>query len=319
MLCRGSCSVLANHDSGVPGRSRSCYFPTNDASQEPAPAQQPAAQPADDGRVPAAPGASDQRGNRLLQAARNEVSPAIRPMHSTLQQPRPGARSCRKASHEPPAEGNPAPAAAVAARVRADRVRRRAPATRLAHLALRAVGAGDRAAGRAAQPRDRVGGREDRRRRRRPAQRDARQPDRTGDRAHRAEGRRVHAGQGIDRGRHRHQHALHARHVVPARWAEVPHPGIQPGQRTHAGRPALPRGGRAACAVRGRRHRGVGAGGVHVHAERRPLGAADRGLRARHAVLPEDAQGDLRERGARRGGRGRGAVADGARARRRSP
>src|SRR5512137_1931878 len=36
MLCQGSCSVLANRDRGVPGRSRSCYFPANDVSHEPA-------------------------------------------------------------------------------------------------------------------------------------------------------------------------------------------------------------------------------------------------------------------------------------------
>ena len=57
---------------------------------------------------------------------------------------------------------------------------------RSAHAAVRAVGAGHRAAGRAAQSRHRIGRGQDRRRGRRPAQRHARQPDRTGHRARRA-------------------------------------------------------------------------------------------------------------------------------------
>ena len=50
-------------------------------------------------------------------------------------------------------------------------------------------------------------------------------------------------------------------------------------------------------------------GGVHADAERGPVGAADRRLRAGHALLAQDAPRALRQRGARRGRRG--AVADG--------
>ena len=64
--------------------------------------------------------------------------------------------------------------------------------------------------------------------------------------------RRVHAGEGVDRRRDRHQHAVHARRVVSPRRAQASHAGVQPRERAHAGRPALPRHDRAAGPV-GRR------------------------------------------------------------------
>ena len=71
---------------------------------------------------------------------------------------------------------------------------------------------------------------------------------------------RIHAGEGVHRRRDRHQHAVHAGRVVPARRAQVPRAGIQPRQRPHAGGPALPGHGRAADSFGG--HRGGLGGGA---------------------------------------------------------
>ena len=61
------------------------------------------------------------------------------------------------------AQGNPAQPAALAAGLRAGGVRRRASQARIAHAAVRAVGPCHRAAGGAAEPRHRIGRRQDRR------------------------------------------------------------------------------------------------------------------------------------------------------------
>ena len=95
-------------------------------------------------------------------------------------------------------QGNPPQSPAVAAGLRAaccSSLEKLKP--EIAHAAFRAFGARHRAAGRAAQPRDRVRGRQDRRYRRRPAQCHARQPDRTGHRADRIACRSIHAGEGV--------------------------------------------------------------------------------------------------------------------------
>ena len=102
---------------------------------------------------------------------------------------------------------------------------------RSAHAAVRAVRAGHRAAGGAAESRHRIGGGQDGRCGRRPAQRHAGKPDRTGHRARRLARRAIHAGEGVHRRRDCHQHAVHAGRVVSARRAQVPRAGIQPGQR----------------------------------------------------------------------------------------
>ncbi len=51
--------------------------------------------------------------------------------------------------------------------------------------------------------------------------------------------RAVHAREGLHRGTDRHQHAVHAGCVVPARRTQAPRAGIQSGQRPPAGRDAL--------------------------------------------------------------------------------
>ena len=130
----------------------------------------------------------------------------------------------------------------------------------------------------------------------------------------RAARRRVHAGQGVARRRHRHQHPVHARRVVPPRRAQTPRAGVQPGERPAAGGTALPGHDRAAHPLGGHRGRFRRPGEVHQHALARPRDPAHRHLRARHGVLPADASRVLRQRGARRGGRG--ALADGPGARR---
>ena len=167
---------------------------------------------------------------------------------------------------------------------------------RSAHAAVRAVRAGHRAAGGAAESRHRIRGGQDRRCGRRPAQRHAGQPDRTGHRAHRPARRAIHAGEGVHRRRDRHQHAVHAGRVVPARRTQAPRAGIQPRQRPHAGGPALPGHGRAAGSFGGRASRLRDGGGVHPEAERGPVGAAHRRLRAGHAVLAQDAPRAVRQR-----------------------
>ena len=172
-----------------------------------------------------------------------------------------------------------------------------------AHAALRAVRPGHRPARGAAEPRHRVRGVEDGRRGRGPAERDARQPDRAGHRAHGPARRAVHAGEGVDRRGDRHQHALHAGGVVPARRAEAPRAGVQPGQRPRPGGPAVPGHDRAPRSL-GARREGPGAGGGDADAEPGPRGAAHRRLRPGHALLAQDASRALRQRGARRGGRG---------------
>ncbi len=58
--------------------------------------------------------------------------------------------------------------------------------------------------------------------------------------------RTIRAGEGVAGRRHRHQHVVHARRVPPPRRTQVSRPGIQPRQRPHAGRSALPGNGRAA-------------------------------------------------------------------------
>ena len=174
-------------------------------------------------------------------------------------------------------------------------VARTGPA-RVARAAVRALGAGHRPARGAAQPRHRVGRRQDRRLGRRPAQCDARQPDRTGDRAHRARRRPISAGEGNHRRRRRHQRPVHAGRVLPPGRAEASRPGVQPRQCAPAGRPPAAGDDRPDHAVGDRPGRFGLDRAAHGEAQPRPGGAADRHLRARHAVLAQDAPRGVRER-----------------------
>ena len=177
------------------------------------------------------------------------------------------------------------------------------------HAAVLSFGAGDRAAGSAAEPRDGSGGVAHRRHDRRPAQRDPGQPDRAADRAGGAARRAIRAGEGLDRRRDRHQYLVHAGRRLPARRAEASCPGVQPQQRAAAGRPAVSRddrhprslGGRRSGCRRGRR-------GIHAYAEREPRGGADHHLCAGAAVLAQDPSRILRRRAAC--GRARRGMAD---------
>ncbi len=67
---------------------------------------------------------------------------------------------------------------------------------------------------------------------RRASQRDARQPLRADHRVGGAEGWRIPSGEGVDCRRHRHQHAVHDRHVVLPRRIAASRPAVQ--QRQHA-------------------------------------------------------------------------------------
>ena len=128
------------------------------------------------------------------------------------------------------------------------------------------------------------------------AERHAGQPDRAGDRADRASRRAVHAGEGVDRRRHRHQHPVHAGRLVPARRAEAPRAGIQPRRRPLPGRPAVPGHDRAPDSLGDGRGRPGAGGGVHADAEPGARRRAHRRLRAEHAVLPQDTPRALRRR-----------------------
>ena len=179
---------------------------------------------------------------------------------------------------------------------------------RRAHAALRPVRSGHRPVDRAAEPRHRVGGRQDRRCDRWPAERHARQPGGTGHRAGRLARRAIHAGEGVHCRHDCHQHVVHPGCVVSAGRTQAPRAGIQPGQRPHAGGTALPGHGRVAdsfghLACRHRR------GGVQPQVERGPRGAAHRHLRTEHAVLAQDAPRVVWQRATCRGRRR--AVADG--------
>ena len=130
-------------------------------------------------------------------------------------------------------------------------------AVRIAHAAVRAVRPGHRAVGDAAQSRHGISGGQDWRHRRRASQCHAWQPDRARHRAGGTARRPVHAGQGLDRRRHRDQHVVHDGRVASPRRAQASCPGVQPEQRAAAGQPAVPRHDRVAGAVdhHGRRFR----------------------------------------------------------------
>ena len=190
---------------------------------------------------------------------------------------------------KPLLQRDPSQSDALAAGLRARRVRRREAEARSAHAALRAVRAGHRAPGGAPESRHGIGGGQDGGCGRRPAQRHAGKPDRTGHRACGPERRAIHAREGVHRRRDRHQHAVHAGRVVSPRRTQAPRAGIQPGQRPHAGGPALPGHDRDVDSFGDLGSRLRGSRGIHPEVERGPGGAAHRGLRTGHAVLAQDA------------------------------
>ena len=204
---------------------------------------------------------------------------------------RPARMACvgkRSGAHESIAQGNPAQSSAMAAGVRAGAVRRAKHQAGSAHAALRTVCPRHRSARRAAQPRHGICGGQDRRHRWRPAQRHARKPDRTRHRADRAARRAIYACEGIDRRGDRHQHVVHARHVISARRAKAPCAGIRQGQRPAAGQPAFPGDDRDPDSLGGLRSRFCGRIGVHGEVEPRPVCPAHRGLWPGPAVLAQD-------------------------------
>ena len=113
--------------------------------------------------------------------------------------------------------------------------------------------------------------------------------DRTGHRADCLARRRVHVGEGINRGRDRHQHAVHAGRLVPARRTQIPLPGVQPSQRASSVGSAFPGHDRLADAFGGRRS-GLDIGcGRYPNAQPWPGRSADRRVRTGAVVHAQNA------------------------------
>ena len=105
------------------------------------------------------------------------------------------------------------------------------------------------------------------------------QSDGVDHRRDRAAGRRVHAGEGVDRRRHRHQLALHAGSVLSARRPPVPRSGIQSRRRKDVFGLAVDGDDCAARAGGGRRTRSGAGRGDGPESQRRPRHPAHRRLR----------------------------------------
>ena len=80
-------------------------------------------------------------------------------------------------------------------------------------------------------------------------------------------GRRLRTCEGVDRGSHRRQYAVHAWRIVAAGRPQAPHPGIQPRGCTPAGQLAVPGNDRAAHPVPRRHGRYQDDGDIRARAE----------------------------------------------------
>ena len=125
-------------------------------------------------------------------------------------------------------------------------------------------------------------------------------PDRTGHCSGRPARGAIHAGEGVRRRRHRHQYPVYAGHLVSARRTQASHAGVQPGERSASGRPAVSRDRCLDCSL-GRRSCGRRlAPAFDTETESRPVGAAHRSLCTRPIFLTQDPSRIIRQREARR-------------------